>query len=115
MLGRVENTFSLNYPVEFLELPEHNIHIERILRMIAKHSELIDMKFGVGETVLNYNEGGVAFPENADISQYLKDDEVTYAFTFLSTLKEMALIQGKIEKMLDRYHEELARKGILGE
>ena len=83
--------------------------------MIAKHSELIDMKFGVGETVLSYNEEGVAFPENADISQYLKDDEVTYAFTFLSTLKEMALIQGKIEKMLDRYHEELARKGILGE
>ena len=115
MLGRVENTFSLNYPVELLELPEQKIHIERILRMIAKHSELIDMKFGVGETVLSFNEEGVAFPENADISQYLKDDEVTYAFTFLSTLKEMALIQGKIEKMLDRYHEELARKGILGE
>ena len=112
MLGRVENTFSLNYPVELLELPEQKTHIERILRMIAKHSELIDMKFGVGETVLNYNEEGVAFPENADISQYLKDDEVTYAFTFLSTLKEMALIQGKIEKMLDRYHNELARKGI---
>ena len=56
MLGRVENTFSLNYPVELLELPEQKIHIERILRMIAKHSELIDMKFGVGETVLSYNE-----------------------------------------------------------
>ena len=115
MLERVENTFSLNYPVELLELPEQKIHIERILRMIAKHSELIDMKFGVGETVLSYNEEGVAFPENADISQYLKDDEVTYAFTFLSTLKEFALMQGKIAKMRDKYHEGLARKGILGE